>query len=73
MHCYLNANTSYRFVNQYNEEYDQQKKARRPGRPASAREDLLKATIHELKTEFQKGFCKAIWQHDIGDLPLTAI
>lgn len=47
-----------RFVAQYNEEYDEQKKARRPGRPASAREDLLKVTIDGMKTEYQKGFCE---------------
>lgn len=49
-----------RFVHQYDEEYEAQKKARRPGRPASAREDLLKVTIASLVTEYQKGFCKAI-------------
>jgi len=48
----------HRFVHQHDEEYEQQKKARRPGRPASAREDLLKVAIKELETEYEKGFCK---------------
>lgn len=33
------------------------KKARRPGRPASAREDLLKMKIDAWKTEYDQGFC----------------
>lgn len=48
----------HRFVHQHDEEYEQQQKARRPGRPASAREDLLKVTIKGLETEYEKGFCK---------------
>ncbi|POR33368.1 Translation machinery-associated protein 16 [Tolypocladium paradoxum] len=44
------------FVHQYDEEYDTLKKARRPGRPGSAREDLLKMKISALETEYQRGF-----------------
>lgn len=45
-----------RFIGQYDEEYDSLKKARRPGRPGSAREDLLKMKIAALRTEFKNGF-----------------
>lgn len=48
--------TNPRFVNQYDEEYDEVKKARRPGRPASVREDLLKMKIAALNEEYEKGF-----------------
>lgn len=34
------------------------KKARRKGRPASAKEDLLKVKIDGLEKEWQNGFCK---------------
>ncbi|KAL6852694.1 translation machinery-associated protein 16 [Amphichorda felina] len=44
------------FIHQYDEEYDEVKKSRRPGRPASAREDLLKMKISALKTEYDQGF-----------------
>ncbi|KAK4247176.1 translation machinery-associated protein 16 [Corynascus novoguineensis] len=44
------------FVHQYDEEYEEIKKARRPGRPASAREDLLKMKIAALKKEHHDGF-----------------
>ncbi|KAJ6441222.1 translation machinery-associated protein [Purpureocillium lavendulum] len=44
------------FISQYDEEYDSLKKARRPGRPGSAREDLLKMKIAALRTEFKNGF-----------------
>lgn len=43
-------------MHQYDEELDEQKKARRPGRPASAREDLLKVTIATLEREYKNGF-----------------
>ncbi|KHN93810.1 uncharacterized protein MAM_08337 [Metarhizium album ARSEF 1941] len=45
-----------RFIRQYDEEYDGLKKARRPGRPASAREDLLKLKIAALEKEYRNGF-----------------
>ncbi|KAF5573412.1 TMA16-like protein [Fusarium pseudoanthophilum] len=44
------------FVHQYDEEYNEAKKARRPGRPASVKEDLLKAKINILEEEYKSGF-----------------
>ncbi|KAF4970291.1 hypothetical protein FZEAL_10076 [Fusarium zealandicum] len=44
------------YVHQYDEEYDTAKKARRPGRPASAKEDLLKAKMTTLEDEYKGGF-----------------
>ena len=44
------------FVHQYDEEYDAIKKSRRPGRPASVKEDLLKAKINTLEDEYKGGF-----------------
>ncbi|KAL4725967.1 translation machinery-associated protein 16 [Fusarium chlamydosporum] len=44
------------FVHQYDEEYDAAKKTRRPGRPASVKEDLLKAKIDTLEEEYKGGF-----------------
>lgn len=46
------------FIHQYDEEYDTLKKSRRPGRPATAREDLLKMKISALKAEYTQGFCE---------------
>ena len=47
-----------RFIHQYDEEYDALKKARRPGRGPSAREDLLKMKISASQAEYDRGFCK---------------
>ncbi|CAK7230371.1 translation machinery-associated protein 16 [Sporothrix bragantina] len=44
------------FVHQHDEEMDELKHARRPGRPASMREDTLKVKIAALEKEFQNGF-----------------
>lgn len=44
------------FVHQYDEELAEIKQARRPGRPASAREDLLKVKITSLEKEYKNGF-----------------
>ncbi|CAJ2509220.1 Uu.00g142460.m01.CDS01 [Anthostomella pinea] len=44
------------YIHQYDEELDEVKKARRPGRPASAREDLLKMKVASLEKEYQNGF-----------------
>ncbi|KAI0007855.1 translation machinery-associated protein 16 [Xylariaceae sp. FL0662B] len=44
------------FVHQYDEELNEIKKTRRPGRPASAKEDLLKVKIGSLQKEYQNGF-----------------
>lgn len=47
------------FVHQYDEEYAEVKKTRRPGRPASAKEDLLKLKISTLEDEYKgNGFCE---------------
>jgi translation machinery-associated protein 16 len=47
-----------RFVHQYDDEYEEVKKTRRPGRPASTREDLLKMKIAALEKEHRDGFCE---------------
>jgi len=44
------------FVRQYDEEYNDLRSQRRPGRPASSREDLLKAKIEALEKEHRDGF-----------------
>ncbi|KAH6623509.1 translation machinery-associated protein 16 [Chaetomium tenue] len=44
------------FVHQYDEEYEEVKKTRRAGRPASAKEDLLKMKISALEKEHRDGF-----------------
>ncbi|KAI8271664.1 Translation machinery-associated protein 16 [Colletotrichum sp. SAR 10_98] len=41
------------FVHQHDEEYAEVKKTRRPGRPASAKEDLLKLKISTLEDEYK--------------------
>ncbi|KAF9873498.1 hypothetical protein CkaCkLH20_08957 [Colletotrichum karsti] len=43
----------HKFVHQHDEEYAEVKKTRRPGRPASAREDLLKLKISTLEEEYK--------------------
>ena len=52
------VNSSFRFVHQYDEEYEDVKKNRRPGRPANSREDLLKMKITALEKEQTDGFCE---------------
>ena len=47
-------------MHQYDEEMEELKQARRPGRPASMREDTLKVKIAALEKEFQNGFCKFV-------------
>ena len=47
-----------RFVHQHDEEYDEVKRARRAGRPASAQEDLLRMKVEALEKEYRDGFCK---------------
>ncbi len=49
------------FVHQYDEELSEIKKVRRPGRPASTREDLLKVKIDKLEKEHQNGFRQCIY------------
>ncbi|KAK4042967.1 translation machinery-associated protein 16 [Parachaetomium inaequale] len=46
----------HEFVHQHDEEYEEVKKTRRPGRPASAREDLLKMKVSALEKEHRDGF-----------------
>lgn len=53
------ALTFQSFIHQYDEELDEVKRARRPGRPASTREDLLKNKIKLLETEHEQGFCES--------------
>lgn len=48
----------FRFVHQHNEEYTELKNERRPGRPASVREDQLRMKTEALQSEYEKGFCK---------------
>ena len=51
-----NSNSVFRFVNQYDDELASLKKARRPGRPPTAKEDLLKRKIEALASEHDSGF-----------------
>ncbi|TGJ85483.1 hypothetical protein E0Z10_g3238 [Xylaria hypoxylon] len=44
------------YIHQYDEELDEVKKARRPGQPAKARQDLLQITIAHLQKEYHNGF-----------------
>ncbi|OAA82073.1 hypothetical protein LEL_01618 [Akanthomyces lecanii RCEF 1005] len=46
----------HNYVHQHDEEFNEVKKARRPGRPASTREDQLKRRIDTLEEEYEKGF-----------------
>ncbi|OLN96166.1 Translation machinery-associated protein 16 [Colletotrichum chlorophyti] len=46
----------HQYVHQHDEEYSEAKKARRPGRPASAKEDMLKMKIAALEEEYRVGF-----------------
>jgi translation machinery-associated protein 16 len=44
-------------VHQHDEEFNALKKERRPGRPASTREDLLRMKIADDEKEYENGFC----------------
>ena len=46
-----------RFVHQHDEEMNILKKERRPGRPASTREDILRIKIAADEKEYRDGFC----------------
>lgn len=48
-------------VHEYDEELDALKKARRPGRPPSTKEDLLKMKVEALAKEYENGFRKFRW------------
>jgi len=52
--------TENSFVQQHDEEFDQLKKDRRPGRPASTREDLLRIKIAADMKEYEDGFCQSL-------------
>ena len=44
-------------MHQHDEEFNQIKKERRPGRPASTREDILRIKIVADEKEYDNGFC----------------
>ncbi|POS69908.1 hypothetical protein DHEL01_v211697 [Diaporthe helianthi] len=44
------------YVHQQDQELEELKKSRRPGRPASAKEDLLRLKVQTLRKEQQNGF-----------------
>ncbi|KAK4445026.1 translation machinery-associated protein 16 [Podospora aff. communis PSN243] len=46
----------HEYVHQHDEVFEEVKKSRRPGRPASTREDLLRMKIAALQKEQQDGF-----------------
>jgi translation machinery-associated protein 16 len=46
------------YVHQFDQELEEAKKARRPGRPASTKEDLLMMKVTALKKEQEDGFCE---------------
>ncbi|KAJ0377823.1 hypothetical protein COL26b_004034 [Colletotrichum chrysophilum] len=50
---HIASSQDFNFVHQYDEEYAEVKKTRRPGRPASAKEDLLKLKISTLEDEYK--------------------
>ncbi len=54
----LSSDLFIRYVHQYDEEFESVKKTRRPGRPASTREDLLRMKIAALEKEEKDGFCE---------------
>ena len=45
------------FVHQHDKEMGRLKSERRPGRPASTREDLLRMKIATDEKEYKNGFC----------------
>lgn len=51
--------TEHSYVEAYNEEFDLLKRERRPGRPASTREDLLRIKIAADMKEYEDGFCQS--------------
>lgn len=57
---FLSNHNVFSFVHQNDEELNAIKKERRPGRPASTREDLLKIKIAADEKEYENGFCSSI-------------
>jgi len=51
------------FLERHSEEYEQEKAARRPGRPASGREEVLKKNEATERHEYEAGF----WVPDLSD------
>ena len=60
------SDSQARYVHEYDEEYEEVKKTRRPGRPASTREDLLRMKIEALSKEQKDGFCKVLSSNHLG-------
>jgi hypothetical protein len=56
----LSTDSLASYVHQWDAEFGEVKKARRPGRPASTREDLLRMRIAALEKEEQDGFCEKL-------------
>ena len=50
-------------MHQYDEEFNDLKKQRRLGRPASTREDLLRMKIAEDEKEYENGFCQSPFEY----------
>jgi translation machinery-associated protein 16 len=53
----VHTNATDRFVHQNDEEFAEIKAERRPGRPASTREDVLRIRIAKDVKEWENGFC----------------
>ncbi|KAK7700688.1 translation machinery-associated protein 16 [Diaporthe eres] len=51
------------YVHQHDQEFEELKKSRRPGRPASVKEDLLSLKVETLRKEQQNGFCRLRYNH----------
>ena len=47
-------------MHQHDEEFHQIKKERRPGRPASTKEDILRTKIAADEKEYDNGFCECL-------------
>lgn len=54
-------------MHQHDQKLDDLKKSRRPGRPASVKEDLLSLKVETLRKEQQNGFCRS--QHSLVSIP----
>lgn len=51
-------------MHQHDQELEELKRSRRPGRPASTKEDLLRLKVETLRKEQQNGFCKLHSNHN---------
>ena len=52
----------YRYLHRNDEELSKLKKERRPGRPSSTREDMLKQKAEMERKEFETGFSRLPWK-----------